>query len=287
MIEVTKLPRMPERPRQAHKGTCGRVLVLAGSKGMTGAATLTAQSALRAGAGLVLAATPDSQQPILAAKLTCGLTRGLADTGEGAFARAATSQALELTKAADAVVLGPGIGLAAETADFVCELLPQIECPTLVDADALTILADRLDVLHRAAESGPLVLTPHPGEMSRLVQRPVPEIQADRSGIAGAFAAAHGVVLVLKGYQTVVTDGQRVFVNQTGNLGMATGGSGDVLSGVVAALLAAGMEAFDAAQLGVHVHGLAGDVAAERLGEVSMIATDILASLPDAFRQVV
>jgi len=287
MIEVKKLPRMPERPRQAHKGTCGRLVVLAGSKGMTGAATLTARGALRAGAGLVLAATPDSQQPILAAKLTCSLTRGLADTGDGAFARQAVAQALELTKKADAVVLGPGIGLAAETADFVRELLPQIECPTLLDADALTIVADRPDVLQRAVASGPLVLTPHPGEMSRLVQRPVAEIQADRTGIAGDFAAAHGLVLVLKGCGTVVTDGGRVFVSRTGNPGMATGGSGDVLSGVVAALLAAGMAAFDAAQLGVHVHGLAGDVAAECFGEVSMIATDILASLPDAFRQIV
>ena len=269
---VTEVPRLPPRPRDAHKGTFGRVLVVAGSAGMSGAAVLCGSAALRAGAGLVEVATPAEVQPVVAAGHPCYTTTGL-----GADPLAALAKSLA---AATAFAVGPGLGPADRTADFVKQFLVAAVLPGVVDADGLNALATQSGWPTRRA---PTVLTPHPGEFARLVGRPVAEVQANRETLASEYAAKRNVVVVLKGAGTVVTDGTRLYRNGTGNPGMATGGTGDVLAGVVAALLGQGLSAFDAAVLGVHVHGLAGDFGAADLGEVSLTALDLLAYLPRAF----
>jgi len=278
---VRRIPDLPLRRPDAHKGTFGRVLVLAGSTGMVGAAALAGDSALRAGAGLVTVATPRSVYPILAAKLTCCLTRPLPETRSGTLSAAALDEILKLAEASDVIALGPGLGRARGTTALVHHLVSELDRPMVVDADGLNALADQPVILKRAKAAR--ILTPHPGEMSRLTGREIPGIQKSRIESARRFAEEYGVVLLLKGHGTVVSDGERVFVNRTGNPGMASGGAGDTLTGVIAALAGQGLVPFDAAVLGAHVHGLAGDIAAKRVGQVSLIATDVLNALPQAF----
>jgi NAD(P)H-hydrate epimerase len=277
------IPDLPSRALNAHKGSFGRVLVLAGSTGMVGAAALTGDAALRSGAGLVTIGTPKSVYPILAAKTTCCLTRPLLETPAGTLALEALGDIRELAARCDVVALGPGLGRHESTTKLVHRLIAEVEKPMVVDADALNALAEDINVLKNAP--APRILTPHPGEMSRLTGRSVTEIQADRTSAAQHFAKEYGVILLLKGHGTVVSDGDHVYVNATGNPGMASGGTGDVLTGMIAALLAQGLPPFDAARLGAHLHGLAGDIAAERLGQTSLIATDLLTTLPEAFQQ--
>ncbi len=276
-----KLPTLPERSRDSHKGDFGRVLVVAGSRGMVGAACLAASSALRAGAGLVKLAVPKSVWDIAAAKLTCVMTAGWPETPDGMFAeRAADSLAAE-GKWATVVALGPGIGRSGETGGFVRRAVRSIEQPLVLDADGLYHLAGVSDLL--AGRKGPTVITPHPGEMANLLGSGIALVQADRVKTSSSFAKRAGIVCVLKGAGTVVSDGARTYVNTTGNPGMATAGTGDVLTGVIAGLIAQGLPAFDAAALGVYLHGLAGDLAAHKRGTHALIATDLLESLPNAF----
>jgi NAD(P)H-hydrate epimerase len=182
------------------------------------------------------------------------------------------------------VALGPGLGRSQELTTLVTTVLAQARVPLVLDADGLNALEHHSAELRRHA--GPVVITPHPGEFARLAGCQVADVQARRQERAARFAAEHGVIVILKGYGTVVTDGRRVYVNTTGNPGMATGGTGDVLTGLIAALLGQGLEPFAAAQLGVHVHGLAGDLARDELGEVSLIASDLVEFLPHAFRNL-
>jgi NAD(P)H-hydrate epimerase len=275
------LPKLPARRAEAHKGDFGRVLVVAGSRGMVGAACLTAGSALRAGAGLVKLAVPRCVWDVAAAKLTCVMTSGLPDTPDGMFAERAADALAAEARWASVVALGPGIGRSAETGAFVRKVVRTIELPMVVDADALFLLAGALDVL--SARKSPTVLTPHPGEMAHLLGCETSDVQADRRKTTADFARKHRVVCVLKGAGTVVSDGDHTYVNTTGNPGMATGGTGDVLTGVIAGLIAQGLSAFDAATLGVHLHGLAGDIASHKRGLHGLIATDVLDSLPSAF----
>jgi NAD(P)H-hydrate epimerase len=191
---------------------------------------------------------------------------------------------LELARANTVVAVGPGLGRSSDLTELVLSLIAQTQTPLVVDADGLNALQGQATRLRGRA--APLVLTPHPGEFARLLDSDIATVQADRQGWAVRFAAEHELVLVLKGQGTVVTDGRRVYVNTTGNPGMATGGTGDVLTGLVAALLGQGLEAFAAAQLGVYLHGKAGDLARDELGEVSLIATDLLAYLARAFRSL-
>jgi NAD(P)H-hydrate epimerase len=277
------MPEIPPRAADAHKGTFGRVLALAGSTGMVGAAALTGEAALRSGAGLVTIGTPRSVYPILASKVTCCLTRPLPETSDGTLSIEAFGPILVLAANCDVVALGPGLGRDESTTALVHRLVAEIDKPMVVDADALNALAGNVAVLKNCP--APRLLTPHPGEMSRLTGASVGEVQSDRSGRAQRFAREYGVVLLLKGHGTVVSDGERVYVNATGNPGMATAGSGDVLTGLIAALLAQGLDPYDAARLGAHLHGLAGDLAAARLGQISLIATDILNALPKAFQR--
>ncbi len=279
---VTQLPALPPRPPDSNKGNFGRVLVLAGSRGMSGAAVLTSSGALRAGAGLVRLATPADVLPIAAAANPCYMTVPLPQDDHGRCA-ASAADLLQLAEGQSVLAIGPGLGRSPALTSLLAELLPQLRVPVVLDADGLNNLVGHLDVLGRCAV--PLVLTPHPGELARLLGCEIAVVQARRAELAAQFAAQHRVVLVLKGHGTVVADGAQMYVNATGNPGMATGGSGDVLTGVVAALLAQGLKPFAAAQLGVYLHGRAGDLARDELGEVGLIATDLLDYLPQALRR--
>lgn len=278
---VTALPRLPPRADDDHKGTYGHVLVVAGSVGMSGAAILSAGGALRGGAGLVTVATSEPVQPIIASAQPCALTLGLPANAEGRISAAAEQVLVPIVARYSVLAVGPGLGNGLGVTETVTALLTLTDRPMVVDADGLNCLAVNHHALRRNA---PTVATPHPGEFARMIGSSVREVQSGREMKALKFADEMNLVLVLKGHQTLVTDGRRLYRNTTGNPGMATGGSGDVLTGLIAALIAQGLDTFAAAQLGVHLHGLAGDFARDDLGEVSLIASDLLTYLPRAFR---
>jgi NAD(P)H-hydrate epimerase len=279
---VTALPTLPPRPADSNKGSFGRVLVIAGSRGMSGAAVLCASAALRGGAGLVKAAVPAEIQPMVAVGQPCCTTLALPHDADGRISALALSSLLALAEAHDVVAVGPGLDRCGELTSLLIELTGQVARPMVIDADGLNAFAGQAERMRTSA--GPRIITPHPGEFARLLQTDVKTVQASRSELAAEFAGAHNLVFVLKGQGTVVTDGRRVYVNDTGNPGMATGGTGDVLTGLVAALLGQHLPPFDAAQLGVWAHGRAGDLARDQIGEVSLIATDLLDFLPPALR---
>ena len=280
----------PPRAPSAHKGTFGHVLVAAGAVGKTGAAILSASGALVSGAGLVTVATPAPGLPMVAHSRPELMTEPLPVTGSGTLDREAAGRAASLAEKRDALVLGPGLGGDAPAREFVRDVLRAYQGPVIVDADGLNALAgsDRVpratDALGRSA---PVVVTPHPGEMARLVGVSTAEVQRRRLETARAFAVESGAVVVLKGQRTVVArpDGAAC-VNPTGNPGMATGGTGDVLSGIVGALLARGLDAWTAAVAAVYLHGAAGDDAARRRGEESLVASDLLDSIPAVLRRL-
>jgi ADP-dependent NAD(P)H-hydrate dehydratase / NAD(P)H-hydrate epimerase len=277
----------PPRKPASHKGDFGHVLVVAGSVGKTGAAVLSAMGALRSGAGLVTVAIPESALAPVAAARPELMTEPLPAAGRG-FAASALERALELAQARDAVVLGPGLGQAAETQAFARALVARCASPLVLDADGLNAFAASAEG-GPAAElpwrTAPTVLTPHPGEMARLAGGSTRDVQSRRLESARALAARSGAVVVLKGQRSVIAapDG-RAAVNRTGNPGMATGGTGDVLAGIIGALLARGCDAWTAAIAATCVHGLAGDRAAARLGQESLLAGDLVAALPEALR---
>jgi ADP-dependent NAD(P)H-hydrate dehydratase len=281
MKQVTSLPSLPERPTDGHKGTFGRVLIIAGSRGMSGAACLCGKAALRGGSGLVFVATPHSTQPIVAGYEPSYLTIPLAEDETGRIDAAVLATLLEHSQGMDAIALGPGLGQSTGLKLLVHELYRSLEQPMVVDADALNLLAKSPTGL--GEHGGPRVLTPHVGEFARLTGLSIGEIQADRQQIAGRFAAQHNVILLLKGPGTLITDGAQFALNTTGNSGMGTGGTGDVLTGLIASLLGQGMAPFEAAHLGAFVHGAAGDRAAVIHTERSLIASDLLDYLPSAW----
>jgi NAD(P)H-hydrate epimerase len=260
----------------------GHVLAIAGGRGMAGAAALVGAAALRSGAGLVRVACPAEVQPTVAGFEPSYMTYPLENDDAGFLRFQPNRGAItRLLERADVLAIGPGLGQSEEIRDLVHWVVEEVTIPTVLDADALNALAGQTDLLAHLRR--PVVLTPHPGEFARLTGRAVREIQADREGHAAALAQVGHLVLVLKGANTVVTDGRRIYVNNTGNPGMATGGAGDVLTGVIAALIGQRLPAFEAAQLGVHVHGLAGDIARDQSGVIGLIAGDLVDSLPDAF----
>ena len=250
---------------------------------MAGAAALCGASVLRSGAGLVRVATPAEVQPTVASFEPSYMTYPLPDDGQGMIRFEPSIPVLErLLEPADVVAVGPGLGQSEEIGALVRWLVTGTDRPLVIDADGLNMLAGMVGVL--AGLKRPVILTPHPGEFARLVAGSVESVQADRITSAVDLARQfESVTVVLKGAGTVVTNGQQVYVNTTGNPGMATGGAGDVLTGVIAALLAQKMPPFQAAQLGVYIHGLAGDIARDQNGMVGMIAGDIVDALPDAF----
>ena len=281
---------MPVREADSHKGDFGRVLVVAGSLGKPGAAAMVCQAALRSGAGLVTAATAASAQPILAALLMEAMTEALPETHSGSLSLAAAPFLRDLIHGCDVLAIGPGLTAGQEVQGLVREIVKGASHPIVLDADGINAFAGRSSELR--GDDRVLILTPHPGEMARLVSRPGvvvtnAQIQADRVRTARSFAVEHACYLVLKGHHTVIAgpDGE-VWVNPTGNPGMATAGSGDVLTGVVAGLLAQGISPMEASLLGVYVHGLAGDLAAADRGEISLMARDVIEYLPEAFLQL-
>ncbi|MEO8678298.1 MAG: NAD(P)H-hydrate dehydratase [Vicinamibacterales bacterium] len=272
------------RAVDSHKGDFGRVLVIAGSMGKTGAAVLCAQGALRSGAGLVTVASPRSCQPIIAAHGLEYMTEGLDETASGTVDFAGIDAALGID--ADVIVAGPGLGKGEGVTTFVRELLDKCEGPLVLDADALNAFADEPSLLV-GRDGRDLIITPHPGEMARLIGCSVEDLQLDRIGLATDFAKRHKLYVVLKGYRTLVaTPDGKIFVNPTGSAGMATGGTGDVLTGMLGAWLAQLLDAEAACRLAVYLHGAAGELADADAGEVSMTAGDLAEHIGDAILEL-
>lgn len=273
------LPRLPPRALDAHKGTFGTALIVGGSRGMTGAVALAGMAALRGGAGLVRLAVAARCLDVVAGFEPSYMTAPLADDADGRIDASAYDRIAELAATATAVAIGPGLGRSEGLNRLVGRLFQELRNPMVVDADALNALSIAPEQLTRAG--GPRILTPHPGEFARLSGRKLEG--DDRQRAAMELAARCGVVIVLKGPHTLVTNGRRQSHNTTGNPGMATGGSGDSLTGLITSLLCQGLDPYDAARLGVYLHGLAGDLAAKELGQVSLIASDLVRLLPKAF----
>jgi len=266
---------LPKRDREAHKGSFGRLLIVAGSSGMTGAAILASRAAMRSGVGLTYLAVPQ--------KLV-----DLVDL--------ATPEVIPLslekikTIKSNSLVIGPGLGVTSNTQQLLFQLLTTnyLQLSTiLLDADALNIIAKRIGLLKQAEAKAKVIITPHPGEMARLMKKKVEYVESNRRKVAKEFARDHNCVVVLKGHRTLVVDPcGDVYENKTGNPGMASAGVGDVLSGIIGALCAQGVSSFDAAMIGVYTHGQAGDMAAKEKGEYGLIASDIVEKIPDALRKI-
>ncbi len=288
---------LPKRPGDAYKGTCGRVVLIAGSTGLTGAASLASLSCLRAGAGMAILGIPHSLNPILEIKLTEVMTKPLPDVRKkGALALRGLGEIRELLKWGDCCALGPGLGQHFETIELVRRLVSKINMPTVIDADGLNAIAKDVSILKEC--QAPLILTPHIGELSRLNGVPTGEIAKDRIKYAFDFAKEYNCVLVFKGAPTIISEPSgQTYVNPTGNAGMATAGSGDVLTGIIVGLLAQmlmlkkGEEIkkimLDSACAGVYIHGLSGDLAKEEKGEMGMIAGDMLEKISQALLKIV
>lgn len=263
----------PPRKQDTHKGTYGRVLLITGAEGYTGAPSLAAKAALRTGAGLIFTGVPRCVYPIVASKLDAPMVFPLADR-DGKLSMEALPAIQEKLQTADACLLGPGLGRSEALDQLVTAVIGQCRCPLVLDADGINAVAGHIDVLRGAA--CPIVLTPHEGEFHRLTQAP----ETDRISGAQALAELTGCVVLRKGHETVITDGKKTYVNRTGNAGMATGGSGDVLAGILTALLGQKVPALEAAACAAWLHGRAGDLAARRLGQYAMGPEDLLDMLP-------
>jgi len=290
-VSNSALPQLAPRRADSHKGDFGRVLVLGGSRGMAGAPSMTGLAALRGGAGLVTVAAPASAQPTVAGFSPCSMTIPLVEDDYGIADFANIVDLAAARERFDVWAVGPGLGQTEGVAELVAQLYREIPRPMVVDADGLNALARMLkrDLDLFDKPSGPRILTPHPGEFARLMGAKPVGLEEQRAEHAAQLCqrdSSGNTVVVLKGHESIVCDGKRYAVNRTGNPGMATGGTGDCLTGVIAALLGQGLGPFDAGRLGVHVHGLAGDLAAQELGQVSLIASDLLTYMPQAFKSL-
>lgn len=264
---------LPDRNPWGHKGSFGKVLLLCGSRGFTGAAYLSAMGALRVGAGLVYLGVPESIYAIEAVKLNEPVVFPLPDK-DGKLSKEAISRILERLPAMDAVLVGCGLGVSKGTSEVVRAVLEHAACPVVLDADGINVLSGHMDVLR--GRSYPTILTPHDGEFIRAGG----SIGDDRMASAAEFAAENGCILLLKGHRSCITDGNIGYLNRTGNPGMAVGGSGDVLAGMIAGLLGQGVEPLKAAACAAWLHGAAGDLCAAELGQYAMLPTDMLSVLP-------
>lgn len=293
---------IPRRPGDVYKGSCGRVVLIAGSTGMTGAAALASLSCLRAGAGMAILGTPVTLNPVMEMKLTEVMTQPLPDVRKkGALALRGLGEVRKLLKWGDCCAIGPGLGQHHETIELIRRLVSKLEMPAVIDADGLNALAKDVSTLKEC--KAPLILTPHIGELSRLNGVPASEIEKDKIKYASEFAKEYGCVLIFKGAPTIISEpGGQTYVNPTGNAGMATAGSGDVLTGIIVGLLAQKMTLpsrsrqkgedihkimLDSALAGVYVHGLTGDLAKEEKGEMGMIAGDMMEKIPESLLKAV
>lgn len=273
LTHQTVLAQLPQRDIFAHKGDFGRDLLLCGSRGFTGAAALAARGALRCGAGLVFLGVPESIYVIEAVKLDEPVVFALPEK-DGMLCADAIAALENRLNSMDAVLIGPGLGQSEGVLAVVRWVLEQARCPVVVDADGINILAAHRDILR--ARVAPTILTPHAMEFSRIGG----DLQKDRTEAAADLAGELGCIVLLKGHQTVITDGQTCYLNQTGNPGMAVGGSGDVLSGIITGLLGQGIAPLEAAACGAWLHGAAGDLCADRLGQYGLLPSDLVEALP-------
>lgn len=264
---------LPDRDVDAHKGDFGRILLLCGSRGYTGAAALAAMGAMRSGAGLCFVGVPESIYAIEAVKLTEPIVFPLPDA-DGKLSVQALPQILKRLSGMDAVLIGPGLGQSEGTLAAVRAVLEEFPGPVVLDADGINVLCAHMDILRE--RKSPTVLTPHAGEFARLGGI----VGTDRMAAAVDFTRANGCILLLKGHHTVITDGDRCYLNPTGNPGMAVGGSGDVLAGIIVSLLGQGIEPLTAAACGAWLHGAAGDICADKIGQYGMLPSDLLEVLP-------
>ena len=264
---------LPDRDPFAHKGEFGKILLLCGSEGFTGAAALAAMGALRSGAGLVFLGVPRSIYTIAAVKLTEAIVFPLPDEG-GKLSREAIPEILERLPMMDAVLIGPGLGQSQGVSEIVKAVLVRADCPVVLDADGINVMAKHMNVLR--GRQAPTILTPHDGEFARLGG----VIGDNRVAAAEQMARDLGIIMLLKGHRTTITDGSTTYINRTGNPGMAVGGSGDVLAGIIISLLGQGIAPLEAAACGAWLHGTAGDICAAEMGQYGMLPTDMLNVLP-------
>lgn len=275
---------IPERRRYSHKGTYGHVLIIAGSRGKTGACLMAARACLRSGAGLVTIGVPETLVSVFQSRVTDEMCLGLPDRGDGSLSKDALKEIIDFTeKKAQVLAIGPGIGVTEDTREIIKGLLGKIKIPVVLDADAINCLEDMPEVLK---DRDNCVITPHPGEFSRLTGIPKEKVEKKRIDLASAFSLKYNVTLVLKGVPTVIGHEGYVYINPTGNPGMAKAGSGDVLTGIVSGLMAQGLSGPKASILGVYLHGLAGDMGACDKGLWSLLASDIIEYIPGAFKEL-
>ncbi|MDP3804678.1 MAG: NAD(P)H-hydrate dehydratase [Candidatus Omnitrophota bacterium] len=273
----------PKRPPDSHKGDFGHVLVIAGAQGYTGAAYLTSQAAMLSGSGLVTLAIGKSLYGVMAAKLTEVMVRPFFETKDYSLSLLAEKELVNFSEKSSVIAIGPGISQNKETQNLARNLVSRLNKPVILDADGINAMVGHLDIL-KNVKCG-IVLTPHPGELARLIGKDIDEIQKNRKDIALKFANEYNIVLVLKGHNTVVANPKGEFyINDTGNAGMATGGTGDVLTGMIASFVGQGMDIFNGSILATYFHGLAGDLAVKEKGVLSLIATDLLNKLPEVLK---
>ena len=305
----TSLVRGLYRRPGSNKGDYGHIFILAGSLGFTGAAVLTALAAMRTGAGLVTLGIPGSLNTIVAKRILEAMTKPLPETSQKTLSLAAYKQIIDFAKKADVLAIGPGLSRNLQTQKLIRKVISNTNIPLVIDADGLNALAGHLNILRTtpACRTGrqdaqrkthnaclpdrqarrTTILTPHPGEFSRLIGKSVNYIQENRETLAKSFAREYNVVLVLKGHRTVVACAKnKSYVNKTGNPGMSTAGAGDVLTGMITALLGQGFNSFETARLGVYLHGLAGDLAAKEKTQAGLIASDIIEKIPEAIKKL-
>ena len=274
----------PRRKPDTHKGDYGHIFILAGSLGLSGAAVLCANSAMRSGAGLVTLGVPEGVYSIIAKKAYPEvMVRPLAETKDKTLSLKAYPAIMSLIEKTDVLAIGPGLSRNPQTQKLIRRIISNIHKPMVIDADALNALSGNLEILR--INPNLKILTPHPGEFSRLSGAPRVYIQKNRETLAKKFACDYNIILVLKGHHTVVASADKVYVNKTGNPGMATAGSGDVLTGIISALLGQGLDGFSAAKTGAYLHGLAGDLAARKKTQPGIIASDIIENIPAAIKR--
>ncbi len=278
---LAELQPLPERPADFHKGRAGRVLVIAGSAGMTGSGAMASHSCMRSGSGVVLWAIPKSLNAVGETLSMEVMTLPIPDTPSGAPSMDAREILVEAARETDCVILGPGLPVAGDTGELMRLLIPEIFPTLIVDGGAFSAIGTDFMILRK--RQGPTIITPHPGEMGRITGKTIAEVQEKRRDFAVKYAKVSGAVVALKGHETLVTNGVDVYLNGSGNPGMSTAGSGDVLCGVIASLVGQGLAPYEAAKLGVYLHGLAGDLARAEVGVHGMIASDIISHLPAAF----
>lgn len=284
---MVKMPIKKIKPRlkDTHKGDYGHVFVIAGSVGLTGAAYLTSMAALLSGSGLVTLGIPKSVNPIMEEKLTEVMTRPLPETRQQTLSVKALSEIKDFAKKTDVLAIGPGLSRNRSTQELVRSLVTNLDKYFVLDADGINAFEDKAELLNECKQG--FVITPHPGEMSRLIGKSIDAIQKDTKGIAKKVAKRYNCVTVLKTARTVVANPKgEIYINETGNPGMATGGVGDILTGMIASFIGQGLKPFGASKLAVYLHGRAGDLAMREKGEISLIATDLLDKLPTVLKNL-